>query len=177
MKINPLSVFLIFHAPKHVKDAFYYQLSTVYALLITCSVSLFQGNLTHLHATIAITITASPVSLCFLVYSIRAFWGEHRLDTVLGKENYLNRGLVFFATGIWISIVVYTSLESTRHHFAQGSCKIITEREVFYRNWITDPTFILAVIAAFFWVTSIVVARKDIWPSGERYRPKFATVW
>ena len=173
----PLAI-LIFHAPKRVKEAFYYQISTVYALLITCSVSLFQQNITRFHATIAIFIASSPVSFYFLVYSIRAFWGEHRLDTVLGKKEYLNRGMVFFAVGIWISIVVYTSLKSTRNHFTQGSCKVQTAQEAFGLEGLNGAPFVVIVaIAAISWVISIVLARKEIWPPGERYRPKLVTVW
>ena len=179
---------LIFHAPKRVKDAFYYQMSTVYALLITCSVSLFQENITRFHATVAIFIVSSPVSFYFLFYSIRAFWGEHRLDAVLGKKKYLNRGMIFFAAAIWITIIVYTSLKSTQSYFAQRSCDTRTMQEIFVLvvlnpralgpDWLfLSPWFILAIIAAFSWLISIVLARNEIWPPGERYRPKFVTVW
>jgi hypothetical protein len=176
--INPPLAILIFHAPKRVKDAFYYQMSTIYAILITCCVSLFQANITRLHATVAILIASSPVSIYFLVYSIRAFWGEHRLDTVLGKRNYLNRGMIFLAAGIWIAIVIYTSLKSTLNRFAQASCKTLTAQEVFaLQGWDGGPSIIISMIAALSWVVSIVLARKEIWPPGERYRPKIVTVW
>jgi len=155
-------------------------MSTVYALLITCSVSIIQANISRLHATIAIFIASSPVSIYFLVYSIRAFWGKHSLDEVLGKKCYLNRGMVFFAAGIWTSIVVYTSLDSTRHRFSQGSCSTITAQEVFGLQWAMIggiPYAAIAGVTLLSWVISIVRARKEIWPPGERYRPKFATVW
>jgi hypothetical protein len=175
---DPPPAILIFHAPKRVKDAFYYQISTIYTLLITCSVSLFQVNITRLHATIAIFIVSSPVSIYFIIYSVRTFWGEHRLDTVLGRKNYLNRGLIFFAAGIWIAIVIYTSLKSTQSRFTQGSCRIITAQEVFaLRGLIGSPPVIITAIAVLSWAFSIVLARKEIWPPGERYRPKFTTVW
>ena len=174
--VTPLPpAILIFLAPKRVKDAFYYQMSTVYALLITCSISLIQQNITRFHTTVAITIASSPVSIYFLVYSIRDFWGEHRLDAVLGKNKYLNRGMVFFAAGIWVSIVVYTSLESTRSHFTQESCSIRTLGEVFVAAVINLRAIV--IIAAPVWLISIVLARREIWPPGERYRPKFVTVW
>jgi hypothetical protein len=171
--VTPLPpAILIFHAPKRVKDVFYYQISTVYALLITCSVSLFQENITRFHATIAIFIASSPVS------SIRAFWGEHRLGTVLGRKEYLNRGLVFLAVGIWISIVVYTSLKSTQNRFAQGSCKVATAQETLGRQGFGGaPAIVIAAIAMVSWLISIVLARKEIWPPGERYWPKFITAW
>ena len=179
--VTPLPpAILIFLAPKRVKDAFYYQMSTIYALLITCSVSLIQENITRFHTTVAVTIVSSPVSIYFLVYSIRAFWGEHRLDAVLGKKKYLNRGMVFFAAGIWISIVVYTSLGSTRSHFTQESCSIETLGEVFAATALGSEGMnlqMLVIIAAPLWLISIVLARKEIWPPGERYRPKFVTVW
>jgi len=179
-RVTPLpSAILIFHAPKRVKDAFYYQMSTVYALLITCSVSLVQENITRPHATIAIFIAFSPVSFYFLVYSIRAFWGEHRLDSVLGKKKYLNRGLVFFAAGVWISIVVYTSLASTRRHFTQGSCETVTAQEIMLGSLGLNyfPSIITVPITVILWFISILLARKEIWPPGERFRPKFTTVW
>ena len=128
-----LPAILIFYAPERVKEAFYYQMSTIYALLITCSISLFQQNITRFHATVASFIASSPVSIYFLFYSIRAFWGERRLNTVLGKKKYLNRGMVFFAAAIWISIIVYTSLKSTQDRFAQRSCETRTMQEIFIR--------------------------------------------
>lgn len=167
----------MFHAPKRVKDVFYYQISNVYAILVTCSISLFQTNISRLHATVATFAASSPVSVYFLTYSIRAFWGEHRLSTVLGKQDYLNRGLVFFAVGIWIAIVAYTSLGSTRSRFAQESCKTITTQEVFLSKGFNGAPYIIASIAAPSWLLSIVLARGEIWPRGERYRPKFTTVW
>ena len=192
IKSNPpaflLLAILIFHAPERVEDAFYYQISTVYTLLITCSVSLFQENITRFHASVATFIASSPVSVYFLVYSVRAFWGEHRLDAVLGKKKYINRGMVFFAAAIWISIVVYTLLGSEHNRFTQRSCDTRTMQEIFFLvvlnprtlgpEWLfISPWFILTIIAAFSWFVSIVLARKEIWPPGERYRPKFVTVW
>jgi len=177
MNIDPPPAILIFNAPKRVKDAFYYQISTIYALLITCSISIIQANITRLHATIALAIASSPVSIYFLVYSIRAFWGRHRLDTVLGKKNYLNRGLIFLATGIWISILTYTSLRSTQGRFTQGSCRTRTAQEVLLRGLIGAPSVVISALAIISWSISIVLARKEIWPPGERYRPKVSTVW
>ena len=137
-----------------------------------------MGNITRLHATVAIFIASSPVSIYFLVYSIRAFWGEHRLDAVLGKKEYLNRGLVFLATGIWTSIVVYTLLKSTREHFSQGSCEFITaQEELGYEGFLAPQSMALEGVAVLSWPIMIVLARKEIWPPGERYKPKVAIVW
>ena len=178
VNIDPPPAILIFHAPKRVEDAFYYQMSTVYAILITCSVSLIQRNITRFHATIAACIASSPVSIYFLVYSIRAFWGEHRLDAVLGKKKYLNRGLVFLAAGIWISIVVYTSPGLAQGRFTQGSCTTVTAQEMFGTEGLINPAaVIIAALAVLSWPVSIVLARKEIWPPGERYRPRFVAVW
>ena len=154
-------------------------MSTVYALLITCSISLYQGNVTKLHAMIAIFIALSPASIYFLIYSIRAFWGEHRLEGVLGKRKYLNRGMIFFAVGIWIAIFVYTSWKWKG--LAQASC----EEEIIwwmycgpYYWFICDPWVGIApTTVALLWLVSILSARKEIWPPGERYLPKFVTVW
>jgi len=175
---------LIFHAPKRVKDAFYYQMSTVYALLITCIVSLSQGNITQPHATVATLIASSPVSVYFLVYSIRAFWGEHRLEEVLGKKKYLNRGLVFIAVVIWVVIFVFTR-NVVGKRFPQASCGNISISGVFRLGFtcsgpywfLCGPLVPVAIVVALSWLISIFLARKEIWPPGERYQPKFATVW
>ena len=191
-EVNPpsllLPAILIFHAPNRVEEAFYYQMSNIYALLITCTVSLFQRSIARFHAGVAISIALSPVSLYFLLYSIKAFWGEHRLEAVLGKKEYLNRGLVFFAVASWIAIVVYTSLESTKDNFTQKSCLSGTVQEVSLRGvlnpgeigllwFFLNPGIFLGIIAALSWFVAIALRRKEIWPSGERYRPKFVTVW
>ena len=159
-------------------------MSTVYALLITCITSLAQKNIAQPHATIAILIVSSPVSFYFLAYSIRAFWGKHQLDEVLGKKKYLNRGLVFVAAGAWIAISVYTLKPMTKR-WPQASCGITSIYRVLsfgfncpglYWFW-CNPWAPTAIVGAPSWLISIFLARKEIWPPGERYRPKFATVW
>ena len=150
-------------------------MSTIYALLITCSVSLLQGTITGVHIAIVTCIVSSPVSIYFLVYSIRAFWGEHRLSKVLGKKKYLNRGLVFVALGLWLFAVFYAP---RKPGFAQESCDSILELggainievSFFGPGWI-----VVAFAAAISWVISIILARKEIWPEG--YRPNFVKVW
>ena len=128
---------------------------------------------------------SSPVSVYFLLYSIRAFWGKHRLDEVLGKRKYLNRGLVFIAVGAWIAISVYTLKPMTKH-WPQPSCGATSIYMVLSLGFacyvgpywfICDPLAPTTIVAALSWLISIFLARKEIWPPGERYRPKFATVW
>jgi hypothetical protein len=168
---------LIFHAPKRVKNVFYYQILNSYVLLITCAASIFQRDITRLHASVAIFLATSPVLIYFLVYSIRAFWGQHQLDNVLGKEHYLNRGLVFFAVGMWICILAFTSLDSTRAHFVMGICYYVLTVPDMFGGAIMYFLLFTAGTTVGLWPVSIVVARKEIWPPGEGYRPKFATVW
>lgn len=174
MLIPLVPAILIFHAPKRVKDAFYYQMSTVYALLITCITSLAQKEITQPHATTAILIISSPVSVYFLVYSIRAFWSKHRLDEVLGKKERLNRGLVLTAVGAWVAICVYTR-PAMSDRFFQASCDPTSISDVLSAGFIGSS--LVAAVAALSWLISIFLARKEIWPPGERYRPRFATVW
>ena len=159
-------------------------MSTVYTLLITCIASLSQKNITQYHAVIAVLIASSPVSICFLAYSIRAFWGKHRLEGVLGKREYLNRGLVFIAAGMWIAVFVYTQ-NAMAKRFSQGSCGAITIHDIFHW-WATftpqefftwNPWIIIPIVAVLSWIVSIFLARKEIWLPGERYQPKFTTVW
>ena len=85
------------------------------------------------------------------------------------KENYLNRGLVFLAVGIWIPIAIYTSLRSTGGRFTQGSCMIkTTQRVLALQGFIGAPSIVLSTLAVISWSVSIVLARKEIWPPGER---------
>ena len=178
---------LILHAPERVEDAFH-QMSTVYVLLVACSLFLFQENITCFHTTAVISIALSPVSFSLLFYSINAFWGEHRLDAVLGKETYLNRGIVSIAAAVWPSIVVYTSLELTRNRFVQSFCDTRTMLELFVLvvlnpralglKWLfLSPWFSLTTVAEVSWFVSILLASTEIWPSGERYQQKFDTEW
>ena len=53
----------------------------------------------------------------------------------------------------------------------------MTEQTVLIYMALFGVLFTPAVISAPLWVTSIVLAREEIWPPGERYRPKFVTVW
>ena len=64
-----------------------------------------------------------------------------------------------------------------RDRFTQGTCPVTTAQEMLGLQGLFGPSTIIAAIAAISWVISIVLARKEIWPPGERYRPKFATVW
>lgn len=167
---------LIFHAPKRVKGGFYYQIFTIYALLIACSASLIRADITPLYASISIPMAFPPVLAYFLVYSIRAFRGEHRLSEVLGKKDYINRGMVFFAVGIWVTIVAYISLGLAKDRFAQGSCQILTTPGAFLNEGFNNVPSTAVVIAVVSWLAPIALAVK-ICLSKDRREPKFATVW
>ena len=43
--------------------------------------------------------------------------------------------------------------------------------------WVWNPWMVVIAVAVPLWLISILLARKEIWPPGERYRPKFVTVW
>jgi hypothetical protein len=153
-----------------VEDVFYCQLSTVYALLITCAVSTVRQDPTRVHATIAIFIAAPPVSIYFFAYSARAFWGGHWIDSVLGRRKYINRGLVFLAVPVWLAMVILTTVPSTAGRFSQASCLGFTVQEVFigkgiakgYSALLDGPTIVLCPTAAIAWAVTIVKVRKEI---------------
>ena len=157
----------MFYAPDRVEDVFHYQMLTIYSLLITCSISLIRQSITQFHATIAIFIASSPVSIHFLLYSARAYWGKHQLDKVLGKENLLNRRLVFVATIIWISTSIYAWLGPTRR-FTQESC--------FDEFWhITQPMHFYMMM--FFLIVPTMKVWEDIQSTEERdIRPRDAQI-
>ena len=118
-----LPAILVLYSPKRIEAAFWSQILLTYSLLFSCGISLIRGELTQFHSVALITIVSSPVNVYFASCSIRAFWGTHRLDAVLGKKQYIQRALVVFSSLIWIAIFVYTYLPKRCTKFAQASCQ------------------------------------------------------
>jgi hypothetical protein len=171
-----------------VKDAFWSQILTIYSLLLTACLSIFRGDLTKFHALTVSVIVASPLTIYFVVYSIRAMWGgEHRLENVLGRGQLLKRLFVMLAAVIWIALTIYTFLPQNAQRFAQSSCKpqppllnffLITPISVGImkgdqKPWlgpvVATPLFFLVLA----WVIAILLKRHIIWPRGEPYRFNF----
>ena len=188
----PVQAILIFYSPNRVKAAFWSQSLITYSLLITCATSLFQGNLTRFHAIILVSLVCSPVNIYFTGYSIRAFWSSHRLDTALGRKQYGRRAMVLLSVGIWIAILVYAYLPERYTKFAQDSCRGSTIAESFFlgapfvfayilpvegRAGVLVAFLMIPILVIVTWVIIIVRRRKEIWPPGEPYRPRFGKVW
>ena len=187
-----LQAVLIFYSPNRVKAAFWSQSLITYSLLITCATSLFQGSLSRFHAIILVSIVCSPVNVYFTGYSIRAFWSSHRLDAALGKKEYARRAMVLLSVVIWIAILVYAYLPDKYSKFAQDSCRGSTIAEgvflgaPFIFAWALAVTGSAGVLVAFLmipilvvvaWIAVIIRRRKEIWPPGKPYRPRFGKVW
>jgi len=184
---------LIFYSPKRVQEAFYSQILTIYSLLLTCLVSLVRGDLTRFHALVVLALVLSPITVYFVAYSIRSFWsGHHRLESLLGRTRYLRRFLVLLAGASWIAILIYAYLPNNEKRFAQASCKGRSVMDAFYLIvpflyiWafadagVAYPAVLftlpfLIMIAA--WIIAILRRKKEIWPPGEPYRPRFIKVW
>ena len=184
---------LIFYSPKRVQEAFYSQILTIYSLLLTCVVSVVRGDLTRFHALVVLALVLSPITVYFVAYSIRSFWsGHHRLESLLGRTRYLRRFLVLLAGAAWVAILIYSYLPNSDKRFAQASCKGRSVMEGFYLIvpflyiWafahvgIAYPAVLftlpfLIMIAA--WIIAILRRKKEIWPPGEPYRPRFIKVW
>ena len=188
----PLAI-LIFYSPRRVKAAFWSQTLITYSLLITCGISLIKESLTRFHAIILISIVCSPVNFYFLCYSIRAFWSSHPLDAVLGRKQYVRRGMMFFAVSVWTAILIHAYLPQRYTKFSQDSCQPWdTPAEQFFLGvlfvWAYDllhlggpvalflflliPTFIIVA-----WAVAIIQRRKEIWPPDQPWRPRFGKVW
>ncbi|KAF9781383.1 hypothetical protein BJ322DRAFT_1112078 [Thelephora terrestris] len=185
---------LIFYSSKRVKAAFWSQALITYSLLITCGVSLLRGELTRYHSIILISLVCSPVNVYFAGYSIRAFWSTHRLEPVLGKKQYGRRAMVFLSVAVWVAILVYAYLPQSHTKFAQDTCRGSSAAEaVFLLAPIViviaaasqGPTgiflaflfLLVPILIVVSWTIAIVRKRKEIWPPGEPYRPKFGKVW
>jgi hypothetical protein len=113
---------------------------------------------------------------------------------VLGKKQYGRRGLMFFSVAVWVAILIYAYLPQSHTKFAQDTCRGSSIAEGVFLG----APFIFAVALAlqgpagifvlflflsipilivFAWVVAILRRRKEIWPPGEPYRPKFGKVW
>ena len=179
---------LIFYSPKRVEEAFYSQVLTIYSLLITCLVAIVRRNLTRFHALVVLALVLSPITVYFVTYSIRSFWsGKHRLESLLGRTRYLRRFLVLLAGAVWLGILIFAYLPKDENRFAQASCKGRSVMDFFYLfvpflyiGVYTHPAVIFAipfVMAIASWAIAISLRKKDIWPPGEPYRPRFIKFW
>jgi len=184
----------MFYSSRRVKEAFWSQSLITYSLLITCSISLLRGDLTRFHSMIVVSIVCSPANVYFAGYSIRAFWSSHRLDAVLGKKQVARRAMVFFSVAIWTAILIYAYLPPERTKFSQDTCRMMSNAEgaflllpivlvislaeqgpvgVLYFFMLLAAPILIAVA----WAVAITRRRKEIWPPGEPYRPRFGKVW
>lgn len=185
---------LIFYSPKRVKAAFWSQTLITYSLLITCAISLFRGELTRYHAVILISIVCSPVNVYFTGYSIRAFWSSHRLDAVLGRQQYARRAMVFLSLFVWVAILIYAYLPQKYTKFAQDTCRGSSIAEVVFLGapfvfaWALARAgpggvfvlllfLLIPIVVVIAWIVAIVRRRKEIWPPGQPWRPRFGKVW
>jgi len=191
--LTPSLAVLIFYSPRRVQEAFYSQILTVYSLLLTCLVALVRGELTRFHALVVLALVLSPITVYFVAYSIRSFWSDnHRLESLLGRTRYLRRFLVLLAGASWVAILIYAYLPSNGERFAQASCKGRSVMDAFYlivpflyiwafaHAGVAYPAVLftlpfLVMIAA--WTVAILRRKKEIWPPGEPYRPRFIKVW
>ena len=184
---------LIFYSPKRVQEAFWSQILTIYSLLLTCLVSLIRGDLTRFHALVVLALVLSPITVYFVAYAIRSFWSaQHRLESLLGRTRYLRRFIVLLAGAAWLAIFIYTYLPRAQERFAQASCKGRSVMEFFFLivpfvylvalssvHYIYPIVlFLLPVVSMIVaWIIAIYLRRKEIWPPGEPYRPRFVKLW
>ena len=189
----PALAILIFYSPKRVQEAFFSQILTVYSLLLTCIIAIIRSDLTRFHAFVVLALVLSPVTVYFVAYSIRSFWStKHRLDNLLGRSNYLRRALVLAAAVAWLAIFIFAYLPNANERFSQASCKGRSVMESFYlivpfiymqafvELGIAFPVvlFVLPIVLLIIaWIVAIFLRRKEIWPPGEPYRPRFLKVW
>ncbi|KAF9781550.1 hypothetical protein BJ322DRAFT_230258 [Thelephora terrestris] len=185
---------LIFYAPDRVKDAFWSQVLLTYSLLLTCGISLLQGQLTRFHSIVLISIVCSPVNVYFTGYAIRSFWSVHRLDNVLGKRKNTRRLMVFLSVAIWTAALIYVYLPQRFTNFAQDSCRGSSAVEAFFLGapfvyaWALTtlgPAGILIlfiflaipILIIFAWFVAIIRRRREIWASSGVCCASFGKVW
>ena len=186
---------LIFHSPEELRELFRSQILAMYSLLITCGISIFLRKLTGIHAIMTTMIAGSPLSVYIIIYAIRSVWGDaNRLNPVLGPRHVIPRTLVLTALLLWGGLVVYIIWPSNIPHFAQLSWErygqqndqimikhfyfspivlIVKANTSFGRLILTPPIQSTALVL----FIAILRRRREIWPRGEKYSPRFYRVW
>jgi len=186
---------LIFHQrdQESINQNFWAQIMSLYTLIFACGISILLDTLTRFHAILTIAMAGSPLTFYIFVYALRSIWdGQHRLASVVGKGQILPRTLVLSALGIWIALFIYILMPS-HANFYQRSCENAFEGinalilRYFYAlpillfidastegKWLGSSPLLLTTLA---WTIAIILQRKNIWPTGERYRPRFRKVW
>ncbi|KAJ7223023.1 hypothetical protein GGX14DRAFT_426580 [Mycena pura] len=118
-----VSAILVLYSPEAVTSSFFAQLLNVYSLIVAAMISLAGHNLTKLHAVIALTLAASPLSLYLMMYVLRSLLGKQtRLGAVFGPGQYLNRVLVLIVLPLWISVLTFTAMPTSTWTFQQAAC-------------------------------------------------------
>lgn len=188
----PCAEILLFYSPESVKESFFSFILTIYSLLITCAIYIFESNLSKFHALVAATTVASPLTVYMGFYALRSVWGyKHRLETVVGKHETLKRAMVLGTVTVWIAFAIYLLLPGSISQFAQASCDhypvsskafflfpvLLFAEAVLYAPQlaaaITAP--ILAVVLS--WTLIIVIGRRTIWPNASTKGWQFKAAW
>lgn len=182
----------MFYSPENVKEAFWSSVLTLYSILITSCISIFQKELSKFHALIAASIVGSPLTFYMGVYAIRSQFGHaHRLDAVMGKGKILQRLIVIGTVAIWIAFVIYILLPSNLAYFAQAACDpwVIIVKYFFFVPIIlfaagidVSPKWTAAactplVAVALSWGIIIIMRRKTVWPTKSTSWWQFWAVW
>ncbi|KAK7683465.1 hypothetical protein QCA50_013299 [Cerrena zonata] len=182
---------LVFYSPKGAKSAFWSQVLSIYAVLITCGIAILQASLTRFHAAIAVVLTGSPLSLYLFVYSVMSLWyRRHRLNGIVGDGQILPRTLILIAGALWTSMFIYVLSSGHVSHFAQESCThqvplskslwlfpIIFVAGLRKEYWLFFPIVGIFSLIVLSWIIAIILQRKTIWPPDERWQPRFGRTW
>ncbi|KAK7691908.1 hypothetical protein QCA50_005313 [Cerrena zonata] len=182
---------LVFYSPKGAKEAYWSQILSIYSVLFTCSISIFQVELTRYHATLAVVLTGSPLSVYLFIYSIMSFWyRKHRMNGILGDGQMLPRILIIIAGGIWTAILSYVLSSAHVSHFAQESCsgQVPLDKSLYLYPFVLlkvlrqTPILFLPIVGILLlillsWIIGIILQRKAIWPHDEPWRPRFGRTW
>ncbi|KAI0795477.1 hypothetical protein C8Q75DRAFT_746219 [Abortiporus biennis] len=183
---------VVFYSPEEAEEAFWAQLLTVYSLLITCAIAIFQRSLTRFHAIVAVVMAGSPLNLYLLLYTIVSFWyNKHRMAGIVGPGRHLNRYATLLIGAIWIALMIYIFAPNLAPHFAQASCdshfQFLTAVYIFPLLLIFDffvlvpwisVLIVLPILGTILgWIVAITLQRKNIWKHGEKWSPHFVRVW
>ena len=102
--------------------------------------------------------------------------------------------MVFFSVFVWTAILIYAYLPQKYTKFAQDTCRGSSVAEGVFLGapfifayalaelgatgvFVLFLFLLIPILIAIAWVVAIIRRRKEIWPPGQPWRPRFGKVW
>ncbi|TCD68776.1 hypothetical protein EIP91_009789 [Steccherinum ochraceum] len=146
---------ILFYSPEDAQMAMWSQLLTMFSMLLTVAISITQKSLSRLYSLLAVVISGSPLSLYLVLYSVISSVLSDRTDFAQRSCDELYGSM----TAIYIIPIL----------FFHDEFKV--------SGWFGVLLIMPMVSTGLAWLIALVLQRKNIWPSHERWRPHLGRIW